>query len=121
MLRKSIVVPSDETDLSCCQLVANEQLIGDRLHLASIEHHMSAPPLLEFKITRRFAIDLGIEVVGLGPIGVGRVEIFEVANQPCAVELAVSEITHQSGQPAAAEQPAGVAHGVLSTDPGPVG
>src|SRR6185369_8912930 len=74
---------------------------------------MGAPPLLEFEIARRFGIDLGIKIVGLSPIGVGGVEIFEVANQPCAVEFTISKITHHSGQPAAAEQPRCSAWGSL--------
>jgi len=40
-------------------------------------------------------VDLRVEVVQLGPIGVGRVEVLEVSDQPRAVEYPVAEVTHQ--------------------------
>src|SRR5262245_173440 len=82
---------------------------------------MTAPPFLEFEIARRLRIDLGVEIVLLRPVGIGRVEIFKVADKPGAVELAVAEVAHQGGEPAAAERTAGIAHWVLSPSAGPIG
>jgi len=39
------------------ELVADEQFIGDELHFASVEQHMTAPPLLKFQIPWGFRID----------------------------------------------------------------
>src|SRR4029078_5363865 len=69
-------------DLSRRELVADEQLIGDRLHFAGVEKDVRAPPLLEFEITRRLGVDLGVEIVVLAPKGIGRIEILEIANEP---------------------------------------
>ena len=40
------------------ELVADEQLVGDRLHFSRIHQHGAAPPLLEFEKPRRLRIDL---------------------------------------------------------------
>ena len=108
-------------DTGSRELVADEQLVGDELHLLGVEEDMPAPPFLEFKVAGRFGVDLGIEIVLLGPIGVGRVEVLEIADEPRAVELAGAEIAHQRGEPGAAEQAAGIAHGIFAVHAGPIG
>jgi hypothetical protein len=40
------------------QLVADKQLVGDRLHFLGIEQHRTAPQFLEFEKTRRLGVDL---------------------------------------------------------------
>ena len=52
---------------------------------------MAAPPLLEFEKPGRFTVDLGIKVVELGPVGVGRIEALEIADEPGPVKLAGAE------------------------------
>ena len=59
-------------DLAGRELVADEQVVGDPLHLAGVQQHRAAPPGLEFEEALRLRIDLGIDVVGLRPVGVGR-------------------------------------------------
>src|SRR4029077_279647 len=54
------------------EIVADEQLIDDELNLFGIQGDVSAPPALESQIALRFRVDLGIEVVLLGPISVCR-------------------------------------------------
>ena len=78
---------------------------------------MAAPVLLESEIARCLGIDVGVNVVLLGPEGVGRIQVLEVLHQPCAVEAAGAEIVGQRGQPAAAGQSAAVTHRVVA---GPV-
>ena len=67
MLRRSMRMPSEVTILGRGQLVADEQLVGDALHLVRVEQDVAAPPFLEFEETRRFGVDLGVEIVVLGP------------------------------------------------------
>ena len=103
------------------ELVADEQLIGDELHLLGVEEDMPAPPFLEFKVAGSFGVDLGIEIVLLGPIRVGRVEILEIADEPGPVEFAGPEIAHHCREPSASEQAAGIAHGIFAVHAGPIG
>ena len=82
---------------------------------------MPAPPLLELEVAGALGIDLRIEIVGLRPVCVRRVQVLEVRHQPGAVELAVAEIAHQRCEPRAAEKTARVAHGVLAMNACPIG
>ena len=82
---------------------------------------MAAPPFLELDEARPLGIDLGPEVVVLGPQGVGRIQVLEILDQHAAIELAVAEVAGERGHPAAAGQAAGVAHRVLAFHAGPVG
>src|ERR1051325_9230071 len=52
---------------------------------------MAAPPALELEEARLLGVDLRVEVVELAPVGVRRVQAFEVVHQIRAVELAVPE------------------------------
>ena len=108
-------------DSSRGEIVADEQLIDDELHLLGVEIDVTSPPALEAQIARRLGVDLGIEVVLLGPERVGRILILEILHQPSAVEFAVPEIAGESGEPAAAQEPAAVAHRVLAVHAGPIG
>ncbi|CFD96699.1 Uncharacterised protein [Bordetella pertussis] len=102
------------------QAVADEQVVDDVLDLGAVEEHVPAPPFLELQVARRFGIDLGVEVVLLAPQRIGGVEVLEILHQPGAVELAVAQVAGHLGQPAAAQQPARVAHGVHVAPAGPV-
>ena len=82
---------------------------------------MTAPPALEAEIAGRFGIDLGVEIVLLGPQRVCGILIFEILHQPGAVEFTVAQIAGERGQPAAAEQAAGIAHGILAVHALPIG
>ena len=103
------------------ELVADKQLVGDRLHLLGVEQYRAAPPFLEFEKARRLGIDLGIDVVDFLPISVVGVQRLEVRNQIGAVEDAVAEIARQRGQPGSAQEPAEIAHRVLAVHAGPIG
>src|SRR3954464_6852536 len=102
------------------EVVADEQLVDDELDLLRVQVDVSAPPALEAQIARGLGVDLGIEIVLLGPQGVGGILILEILHQPSAIEFSVAEIAGEGGQPAAAEQTPAVAHGVLAAHPGPV-
>ena len=54
------------------ELVADEQVVGDPLHLLGVEQHRAAPPGLEFQEALRLGVDLGIDVVGLLPVACWR-------------------------------------------------
>ena len=108
-------------DLGRGQLVADEQVVDDPLHLLGVHQDVAAPPFLEAEIARRLGIDLGVELVLLGPERVGRVHVLEVLDQRHPVEDAVAEIAGQRRQPAAAIEAAGIAHRVLAAHAGPVG
>ena len=66
-------------------------------------------------------VDLRIDVIGLGPVGVGWIEEFEIRHQVGAVENTAAQIASERSQPCAAERAAQVAHRILASDPGPVG
>src|SRR6185437_8276595 len=108
-------------DASGGQVVADEKLIDDELDFLGIEVDVSAPPALELKISWRFGNDLGIDVVLFAPQSVGRILTFKILHQPAAIELAAADVTGKGRQPAAAEQPAGIAHRILSAHAGPIG
>src|SRR5262249_50836637 len=65
-------------DSSRGEIVADEQLIDDELHLFGVEIDVASPPALETEIARRFGVDLGIEIVLLGPKRVGGIVVLEV-------------------------------------------
>ena len=121
MLRRSTrCLPSNDCDLADGELVADEEVLRDPLHLLLVHEVVAAPPLLELEEALALGVDLGVEVVELGPVGVRRVEALEVVDEVCAVELAVAEVAGERGHPGAAEQPARVAHRVLAGDARPV-
>src|SRR6516164_8834715 len=102
------------------QFVSDEELINDKLHFRGIEQNVTAPPLFELKIAGWLGVDLGIKIMLFRPIRVGWIEALKVADNPCAVELAIAEITHQCRQPATAEQSTRVAHGILAVYSSPI-
>ena len=121
MLRRSTVVPSDVLISAGGEVVADEQFIDDELDFLGVQIDVPAPPALEFEIASRLGVDLGIEVVLLGPQRVGGILVLEILHQPGAVELAAAEIAGQRGQPASAQQAAGVAHRIFAAHARPVG
>src|SRR5262249_31803396 len=114
MLRRSTALPSDVWILPVARLLPTNSSSNDELHLLGVELDVTAPPALEAEIAWRLRVDLGIEVVLLGPQRVGGVLVLEILHQPGAVELAVAEIARERGQPAAAQEAAAVAHGILA-------
>ena len=108
-------------DVAGGEVVADEELVDDPLHLLGVQRDVAAPPLLEVEVALGLGVDLGPEVVLLGPEGVGRVLRLEVLHQRRAVEDAGAEVAGERGHPRAAHQPAGVAHRVLAADARPVG
>ena len=88
------------------QLVAHEKLGGDVVHFLRGQQHGAAPPFLEFEIAGGFGIDLGIKIVRLLPIGVGRMLRLEIRHEMRAVEYAAADISRERGEPRSTEQPA---------------
>ncbi len=88
------------------QLVADEQVVDDVLHLLGVEQDVAAPVALEAEIALGLGVDLRVDIVLLGPERIGGVQVLEVLDQPGAVEEAVAEVARERGEPAAAEQPA---------------
>ena len=68
-------------DLAGGELVADEELVDDELHLLGVERDVAAPPLLEVEVALGLGVDLRLEVVLLGPERVGRVLVLEVLHQ----------------------------------------
>src|SRR5580698_7629582 len=96
MLRKSTRSPRDVRICPLESLLPTNRLSRDPLHLARIQQDRVAPPSLEGEEPLRFGVDLRIDVVWLGPIGVGRVEGLEIRHQMRAVEDSGAEIAHSS-------------------------
>src|SRR3984885_6047294 len=78
MLRKSTRSPRDVRICPLESLLPTNRLSRDPLHLARIQQDRVSPPSLEGEEPLRFGVDLRIDVVWLGPIGVGRVEGLEI-------------------------------------------
>ncbi|MNV21010.1 hypothetical protein D3C71_1119340 [compost metagenome] len=102
------------------QLVADEKVIDNPLNLFAIEQGRAAPPAFEVEEARSLAVDLAEQLVVLGPIGVGRVQVFEIADQPGTVKAAIAQVAAQASHPAATQQASGIAHRIASIDTGPV-
>src|SRR5258708_6023484 len=107
-------------DLAGAELVADEEVLGNPLHLLLGHEEMAAPPLLELEKPPALGIDLRVEVVELAPKGVRGIEALKIVDEVGAVELAVAEVAGERRHPGAAEEPARVAHRVLARDARPV-
>src|SRR5207302_1931057 len=107
-------------ELAGAQLVADEEVLGNPLHLLLGHEEMAAPPLLELEKPPALVIDLRVEVVELRPKGVRGIEALEIVDEVGAVEIAVAEVASERRHPGAAEEPARVAHRVLARDARPV-
>src|SRR5215475_2218171 len=103
------------------EIVAYEQLIDNVLDFFSIHIDVTTPPALEAKIPRGFRVDLRIEIVLLAPEGVGRIEILKILHKPSAVKSSMAKIAGERSEPAAAHEPPGVAHGILTAHTRPIG
>ena len=107
-------------DSSRREIVADEQLIHDELDFLGIEVDVTAPIALEAEIARGLRVDLVVKVVLLGPERVRGIEVLEVLHEPGPVELAAAEIARKCCEPAPAEEPARIAHGVLAAHARPI-
>src|SRR5262249_52396225 len=102
------------------ELVADEKLVHQELHLVAVQLDKVAPPLLETEVAFALGVDIGIEVVLLAPQPIGGGQFVEVQNQPRAIELAAAEIAGQRSEPAAAEQAACIAYRIFAVDALPI-
>ena len=89
MLRRSMRSPSEVRISPAESLLPTNRLSAIHCISPGVEQHRAAPPFLEFEEARRFGVDLGIDVVGLFPVGVGRVQRLEIGDEAGAVENAV--------------------------------
>jgi hypothetical protein len=121
MSLRSSAAPPVEADAAALQLVADEQIVDDLGHFFLGQQEEPGPPPLEFEKALDLGVDVGIEVIGLGPERVGRIQALEVGDQIGAVELAAAEIAQQGRDPGAAQQAAHVTHRIFAIDAGPVG
>jgi len=64
---------------------------------------MAAPPSFEAEIASSLGVDLGIEIVLLGPERVRGIEVFKIVDQKRPVELSISKIAGESRGPTAAQ------------------
>src|SRR6516162_10121382 len=90
-------------DLSLGEMIADEQLVDDKLDLLGIQIDMPSPPLLKTKIARGLGVDLGVEDELLSPQRIRRILVFEILHKPRAIELTVAKITRERCQPTAAQ------------------
>ena len=113
--------PVRRADLARRQVVADEELVDDPLHLLGVQGDVAAPPFLEVEVALGLGVDLRPEVVLFAPERVGRVLVLEVLHQGRAVEDAGAEVAGQRGQPRPSEQPTRVAHRILAAHASPIG
>ena len=102
------------------QLIADEQVVDNHFDLFTVEQGRAAPPALEIQKPRRLAVHFTEQVIVLAPVSIGRVEAFEITDQPGAVETVIAQVAAQARHPAAAQQTAGVAHRIATVDAGPI-
>ena len=121
ILRRSIAGAVRRLDHSRRELVADEQLIDDELDLLCVQIDVASPIAFEAQIARRLRVDLGIDIILLGPQRVCRVLVLEILHQPGAVELAAAEVAGKRGKPAPAQKSAAVAHWIFSVHATPIG
>ncbi len=69
MLRRSTRRPP-EAQLAARELVADEQLVGDPLHLFSVEEDQITPSFLKVQETGSLRVHLRVEMIELRPVGV---------------------------------------------------
>ena len=104
------------------QIVADEELIDDELDFFRVQIDVAAPPTLEVEIAVRLRVDLGIDVVLLGPQRIGGIfRLRSLLHQPGAVELSGAKVAGQRGEPASAEEAARIAHWIFAVDARPIG
>src|SRR5690348_4604465 len=77
-------------DVPCREIVADEQLVDDELYFLGIQLDVAAPPAFESEIARFFGIYLRIEIVLLAPQRIRGIQIFEILDEPRAVEFSVT-------------------------------
>ena len=58
------------------------------MNFAGVQQDRAAPPGLELKETFPLGVHLRIDIIGLGPVGVGWVQRFEVGDQMHGAVLA---------------------------------
>jgi hypothetical protein len=90
MLRRSTAVPSEVRISPAASLLPTKSSSTIHWISSALSVDVPAPPLLEAEIALGLGVDLGVEVVLLGPERVGRVLVLEVLHQPGAVEDAVA-------------------------------
>ena len=88
--------PVGGADLPGRQLVADEQIVDDPLHLAGVEQDRAAPPGLEREEALRLGVDVGIDVVFLAPEGVGGIGELEIGDEARAVEFARADVVRRA-------------------------
>ena len=82
---------------------------------------MPTPPALKTQVAAGLGINVGVEVVLLGPVGVSRIETLKILHQVGAIEHAATQIACHHGHPGATRQPTGVAHGIFAAPSSPIG
>ena len=82
------------------KVVADKEFIDDELDLLGVQVDVSAPPAFEFEVSLGLGVDLGIDVILLGPQRVRGILALEVLHKPGAIELAAAEIAGERSQPA---------------------
>ena len=120
MLRRSKIVPLRDLKLVAGQLVADEEVVDQELQFVAVQLDEIAPPLLELEVALRIGVDMRVDLVLLAPQPIRRVQHVEVQDQRRPVDLPVAEIAGHCGEPAAAEQAAGIAHRVFPVHALPV-
>ena len=115
------VLAVEGLDLARGQLVADEEVLDDPLHLLLVHEVVAAPPLLELEETRRLRVDLRVEVVELGPVGVRRDRGSRSCSR-CGRRRTCRDRGRRPARPSSCRPAARpVAHRVLARDAGPVG
>jgi hypothetical protein len=88
-------------DFSCREMVADEKLVRDKVHLFCIQQDGASPPAFEVEKARAFGVHVRIDVVLFCPVSVGRIVQFEIMYEPRAVENSVAQISDHRVQPRA--------------------
>src|SRR5208283_1417129 len=95
------------------QPVADEEVVDQELQLIAVQLDEVSPPLLELEVTSRIGVDMSVDLVLLAPQPIRGVQNIEVQDQRGPVDLPFAEIAGHCGEPATAEEAAGIAHRIF--------
>ena len=110
-----------ETHLAGFQLVADEEIFGNREDLLAAQRVKAVPPALEFQEPVALVVDVREEMDVFVPDRLFRLQVLEVLCKPRAVEATVAEVRDHVRGPSAPGKPAHHPHRVGSGFTGPVG
>ena len=116
-----MATPTLEPGLAASELVADEQLLDDPVHLLLVEELVGAPPLFELEEALALLLRRGEDIVILAEIVAARVGHFETGDHIGPVVLAVAQVRKKKRRQPSSHHAAVVAQRIFAELAGPGG